>query len=204
MDVLALKRRVKRNENHYDKAPGRDAVLVGPDKKKKEEARLARWNSNQSRRRVASATSSTSRCSSRLKRGVVGVAQAAASACFTHPRHPNSPTCGGGVCAGGNPQGQNFHFAQAVRGMGEQLSLDWAQGMGRESSQLTCAGTALDSKSESESESARIRERRPAFCVCQKAALWCTCAGRVLSRGCADLRRATTKVSATTGRNGEY
>ena len=41
--------------------------------------------------------------------------------------------------------------------------------------------------------SAPIRERRPAFCVCQKAALWCTCAGRVLSRGCADLWRATPR-----------
>jgi hypothetical protein len=40
--------------------------------------------------------------------------------------------------------------------------------------------------------SVRIRERRPAFCGCQKAALWRTCAGRVLSRGCADLLRATT------------
>ncbi len=37
--------------------------------------------------------------------------------------------------------------------------------------------------------SARVRERRPAFCFCQKAALWCGCADFALSRGKADLRR---------------
>ncbi len=38
--------------------------------------------------------------------------------------------------------------AQAVRGMGEQLFLERAQGIGGESPKLTCAGTALDSKCE--------------------------------------------------------
>ncbi len=37
--------------------------------------------------------------------------------------------------------------------------------------------------------SARVRERRPAFCFGQKTALWCSCAGCALSRGKADLRR---------------
>ena len=30
---------------------------------------------------------------------------------------------------------------------------------------------------------ARVRERRPALYFCQKAALWCSCAGRALSQG---------------------
>ncbi len=43
--------------------------------------------------------------------------------------------------------------------------------------------------------SARVRERRPAFCFCQKAALWCGCA---LSWGKADLRRtAKTALERT-------
>ncbi len=37
--------------------------------------------------------------------------------------------------------------------------------------------------------SARVRESRPAFCFCPKAALWCGCASCALSRGKADLRR---------------
>ena len=61
--------------------------------------------------------------------GVVGVAQAPASACITHPT--------------------KFHFTQAVCGIREQYSLERAQGMGDGFQKLTCASTALDSKSES-------------------------------------------------------
>ncbi len=49
--------------------------------------------------------------------------------------------------------------------------------------------------------SARVRERRPAFFFCQKAALWCGCAGCALSRGKADLRRtAKTALALAPGR----
>jgi hypothetical protein len=41
-----------------------------------------------------------------------------------------------------------FHFTQAVCGRREHYSIERAQGMGGGSSQLTCAGTALDFKSE--------------------------------------------------------
>ncbi len=41
-----------------------------------------------------------------------------------------------------------MHFTQAVCGIREQYSLERAQGMGGESQKLTCASTALDSKSE--------------------------------------------------------
>ncbi len=41
-----------------------------------------------------------------------------------------------------------FHFTQAVCGIREQYSLERAQGMGGKSQKLTCASTALDSKSE--------------------------------------------------------
>ena len=47
--------------------------------------------------------------------------------------------------------------------------------------------------------SAHVRERRPAFCFCQKAALWCGCAGCALRRGKADLRR-TAKMALAPGR----
>ncbi len=47
-----------------------------------------------------------------------------------------------------------FHFTQAVCGIREQYSLERAQGMGGESQKLTCASTALDSKSEKSSRRA--------------------------------------------------
>ena len=47
--------------------------------------------------------------------------------------------------------------------------------------------------------SARVRERRPAFCFCKKAALWCGCAGCALRRGKADLRK-TAQTALAPGR----
>ncbi len=46
-------------------------------------------------------------------------------------------------------------------GNGGAISLERAQGMGGESSKLTCAGTALDSKSEKKNESAAGNEIHP-------------------------------------------
>jgi hypothetical protein len=46
------------------------------------------------------------------------------------------------------PVYMKFHFAQAVRGMGEQQSLERAQRKGDGFPKLLCAVTALDSKSE--------------------------------------------------------
>ncbi len=42
------------------------------------------------------------------------------------------------------------------------------------------------------------RERMPAFCFCQNAALWCGCASRALSWGKADLRRTAETALART------
>ena len=49
--------------------------------------------------------------------------------------------------------------------------------------------------------SARVRERRSAFCFCQKAALWCGCASCALSWGKADLRRTAEIALARTIRS---
>ena len=46
--------------------------------------------------------------------------------------------------------------------------------------------------------SVRVRDCRPAFCVCQKAALWCSCAGCAVSRGKADMRR-TARIALAPG-----
>jgi hypothetical protein len=72
-----------------------------------------------------------------------------------------------------------FNFAQAVRGMGEQLSLERAQEMGGgESSKLTCAGTALDSKSEKQGAKQMHIER---MCDCELPRQSCR-----LGRACLD------------------
>ena len=52
-----------------------------------------------------------------------------------------------------------FHFTQAVCGIREQYTLERVQGMGGESQKLTCASTALDSKSESGSAVGHVRGR---------------------------------------------
>ncbi len=49
--------------------------------------------------------------------------------------------------------------------------------------------------------SARVRERWPAFCFCQKAALCCGCASCALSWGKADLRRTAETALARTIRS---
>ena len=85
---------------------------------------------------------------------VVQVGEKAFEGCVKHQGSDTRPRPqAGAVCVREKTQGQKhlrtkFHFAQRCGEWGS-ISLERAQGKGGGSSQLTCAGTALDSKSES-------------------------------------------------------
>ncbi len=67
----------------------------------------------------------------------------------------------GGRGSNALPAYMKFHFTQAVGGIREQYSLERAQGKGDGFQKLTCASTALDSKSEKFSEVPNV-----VLCLC--------------------------------------